>query len=77
MSDLLKDLLKSGEAAVFDSLDEFMAAAKAKGYSDEEIEEALADFDGFPLDDDDLEEVAGGLIMPRPCSSQNLGNFRR
>ena len=77
MSDLLKDLLKSGEPAVFDSLDEFMAAAKAKGYSDEEIEEALADFDGFPLDDDDLEEVAGGLNSPRPRAYQNLGDIRR
>lgn len=77
MSGLLKDLLKSGDPAVFDSLDEFMAAAKAKGYSDEEIEEALADFDGFPLDDDDLEEVAGGLASPRPLSSHNIGNYRR
>lgn len=72
MSDLLKDLLKSGDPAVFDSLDEFMAAAKAKGYSDEEIEEALADFDGFPLDDDDLEEVAGGFILPHPPLGHNI-----
>ena len=33
-------------------------------YTEEQIEKALSDFDGFPIDDDALSEIAGG--RPRP-----------
>ena len=64
MNDLFKKLIDSGKTDAFDSLDDMKKAAAEFGYTDEQVEEALNDFSGFPLDDDDLEEIAGG--RPRP-----------
>ena len=32
------------------------------GFTEEQIEEALEDIDGFPLNEDDLEDITGGII---------------
>ena len=65
MKELMKALLDAGKKDAFDSLEALTAAAKELGYTDEQINKAVADFDGFPLDDDDLEEIAGGLGVAR------------
>ncbi|MDO4332258.1 MAG: hypothetical protein Q4C58_06165 [Eubacteriales bacterium] len=63
MRELMKKLMEAGKADALNSLDEFMEAAKELGYTQEQVEEALDDFDGFPLDDDDLDEIVGGMTM--------------
>ena len=65
MKELMKKLMDAGKTGAFESMGAFLAAAKELGISQEEIDEAIANFDGFPLDDDDLDEIAGGWI-PRP-----------
>ena len=39
----------------------FRKAAKKLGYKTNEIEAAVRDFDVFPIDDDDLMAIAGGI----------------
>ena len=64
MKELMKKLMDAGKTEAFESLDAFIAAAKELGIPQEEIDEATKNFDGFPLDDGDLDEIAGGI--PRP-----------
>lgn len=71
MGDLIKKLMESGKKDAFDSVDGFLAAAKELGYSEEEIEKAMDSFDGFPLDDEELDEVAGGLPAHTPPSANS------
>ena len=59
--ELIKKLLGSGKKDALDSLDKLTEAAGELGYTSEQIEEALDSFHGFPLDDDDLGMVAGGV----------------
>ena len=68
MKELMKKLMDAGKTGAFESMEAFIAAAKDLGISQEEIDEAIANFDGFPLDDDDLDEIAGGG-PPRPSIS--------
>ena len=64
MKELFKKLLKSGSIRAFDSLDKMKKAAYEFGYTEEQVEKALNDFSGFPLDDDDLDAIAGGKPVP-------------
>ena len=64
MKELFKKLLKSGSIRAFDSLDKMKKAAYEFGYTEEQVENALNDFSGFPLDDDDLDAIAGGKPVP-------------
>lgn len=64
MKELFKKLLKSGSIEAFDSLEKMKQAAYRLGYTEEQVESALDDFSGFPLDDDDLDEVVGGRARP-------------
>lgn len=66
MKELMKKLMEAGKKDAFGSLDELIEAAKELGYTEEQIDEALDGFDGFPLDDDDLDEITGGMISVRP-----------
>lgn len=66
MKEMIKALLDAGKKDAFDSIASFTAAAKELGYADEEISKAVEDFDGFPLDDDDLDEVVGGMSSYTP-----------
>ncbi len=61
MNEILKKLIDAGRKDALDSLDDLMKAAKELGYSEKEIEGALDGFDGFPIDDDDLAEITGGM----------------
>lgn len=63
MKELMKKLMEAGKKDAFCSLDELKEAAKELGYTQEQIDEALDGFDGFPLDDDDLDEITGGLSL--------------
>ncbi len=51
---------KSTSQGIPNTVEEFKRAVKELGYSDEEIEKAIEGFDGFPLDLDELDNVAGG-----------------
>lgn len=78
MKELFKKLLDSGSVGAFDSLDNMKKAAYELGYTEEQVEDALDDFSGFPLDDDDLEEVAGGRFksLYRNCAYQKKFGLR-
>lgn len=67
MKELMKALLDAGKKDAFESLESLAAAAKELGYTEEQVSEALEDFDGFPLDDDDLAEIAGGATWAPAC----------
>ncbi|MCR4655222.1 MAG: hypothetical protein K5770_03215 [Lachnospiraceae bacterium] len=60
MKEIIKKLVEAGRAEALNSLEDFKKAAAELGYTEEQVEEALEDFDGFPLDDDDLDEITGG-----------------
>lgn len=62
MNELIKKVLASDENAL-NSLDAFVSAARKLGYSQQEIDGALDLLDDFPLDDDQLEEIAGGFFI--------------
>lgn len=70
MNELIKKVLASDENAL-NSLDAFTGAARKLGYSQQEIDAALDLLDDFPLDDDQLEEIAGGFLSYRP-SMRNI-----
>ena len=59
MNELIKKVLASDENAL-NSIDAFAGAARKLGYTQQEIDAALDQLDDFPLDDDQLEDIAGG-----------------
>ncbi len=61
MSEMLKKIYEKVGAKALDSEKAFREAAAELGYNAEEIEAAVRDFDGFPLDDDDLNDIVGGI----------------
>ena len=63
MKEIFKKLIDTGKRDVLDSLEDMTVAAKELGYTEKEIEEALEGFEGFPLDEDDLLEIIGGLAI--------------
>ena len=69
MKELFKKLLKFGDISAFDSQDKMKKAAYELGYTEEQVENALNEFSGFPLDDDDLDAIAGGRPSPS-CKNQ-------
>lgn len=64
MKELLEKLIAAGKADALKSSETLKAAAAALGYTEEEVERALAEADGLPLDDADLAEIAGGYGRP-------------
>ena len=63
--EIIRQLLENGNYEALASEENLKAALEAQGCTGEEIAETLAGFSGFPLDDDDLEAVAGGLGASR------------
>lgn len=61
MKDILKKVFAHAGADALVSARAFEEAALGLGCSPEEIAAAVRDFDGFPLDDDDLADIAGGI----------------
>ena len=62
---IIRQLLENGNYEALASEENLKATLEAQGCTAEEIAEALAGFNGFPLDDDDLDAVAGGLSASR------------
>ena len=63
--EIIRQLLENGNYEALASEGNLKAALEAQGCTPEEFAEALAGFSGFPLDDDDLDAVAGGLSASR------------
>lgn len=63
MNEIIKALMDAGCDDAFESLAAFTDAAKGLGYTEDEANKALDEFGGSPLDDDDLEGIAGGYQM--------------
>ncbi len=59
--EIVKRLLEDDNIEAFSSRENLKNALKENGLSDEEAESTLAGIEGFPLDDDDLDKIAGGL----------------
>ena len=76
MKELIKKLIDAGKPEALNSLEELKKAAGELGYTEEQVEDALEDFDGFPLDDEDLEEIAGGVHTRHSASIYNSANDR-
>ena len=66
--EIIRQLLENGNYEALASEENLKAALEAQGCTGEEIAEALAGFNGFPLDDDDLDTVAGGASTGRAIS---------
>lgn len=62
MNEMIKKVIDYDEEAL-NSLEKFIDTAKGLGYSQEEIDEALEQVEGFPLDDDMLDEITGGYAI--------------
>ena len=73
MKEILKKLIDSGKQDALNTLEEVTEAAKELGYSENEIEEALDGFDGFPLDEEDLLEITGGMGTYYGCLKNRDG----
>ena len=62
----MKQLLESGSDEALASKENMEKALKEQGCTQEEIDSVLSEFGGFPLDDEDLAAIAGGLSSVRP-----------
>lgn len=60
MKDLIKKLKEANRLDALDSLEALKKVAAELGITQEEVDEFLENFDGFPLDDDELDEIIGG-----------------
>ncbi len=60
MKELIKKLMEANRMDALDSVDAVKQAAAELGVSEDEVEEFLEGFEGFPLDDDELNEIVGG-----------------
>ena len=59
MEELIKKLADAGKLETIKSEEDLRAAAKELGYSDEDIDNFMSE---LPLDDDALEQAAGGAL---------------
>ena len=58
--------MESGSDEALASKENMEKALKEQGCTQEEIDSVLSEFGGFPLDDEDLAAIAGGLSSVRP-----------
>ncbi len=59
--EIVKRLLEDDNIEAFSSRENLKNALKENGLSDEEADSTLAGIEDFPLDDDDLETIMGGI----------------
>jgi hypothetical protein len=59
--EILKKLLEDDNIEAFSSKENLKNVLKENGLTEEEIESTLAGIKDFPLDDDDLDTITGGL----------------
>ncbi len=77
MKEIMKKLFEAGKKEAFQSIDDFVKAAKEIGYSKEEIDAAMDDYEGLPLDDESLMLVAGGAEAVNDSSVLGLNEKSR
>ena len=58
--EMLKELIDKGDIEALSSKENLEKTLNAMGCVQEEIEEVISEFKGFPLDDEDLMAVTGG-----------------
>ena len=63
MTELVKKLLEKGQTHAFESVELFTEASQKLGYGKEEIAEALEMIGKFPIEDETLAHVAGGMVL--------------
>ncbi len=68
--EILKKLLENDDIEAFSSKENMMKALKENGLSDEEAESTLAGVSDFPLDDDDLDLITGGVGVAHPYATR-------
>lgn len=71
MDELIKKLQDAGKEDALQTEDALRNAMKELGYSDEEINGAVSEID-FPLDENELEEVAGGRAALKTVYKQSV-----
>ena len=69
VQEIMKQLMENKDQEAFSSEENLRKTLGERGCSPEEIDEVLAGFDGFPLDDDDLEAASGGASF-RPITEE-------
>ena len=65
--EILKKLLENDDIETFSSKESLVNVLKENGVPDDEIESTLSGIEEFPLDDEDLDIITGGLGANR-CS---------
>ncbi|MEN6326440.1 MAG: hypothetical protein ABFD18_09595 [Syntrophomonas sp.] len=74
MKEMLKKIIDKFGNKALASAKAFEEAAAGLGYDQEQITAVVRDFDGFPLDDDDLMDVAGGIGGQNNYMNSTVGN---
>ena len=59
--EILKKLLENDNIEAFSSKESLTKVLKENGVAEDEIESTLAGIEDFPLDDEDLDIITGGL----------------
>ncbi len=66
-NEIIKQLIDNGDVDTLSSKENLEKALSEHGCTKEEVDEALAGFKGFPLDDDDLMAIVGGKSISAPA----------
>jgi hypothetical protein len=76
--EIVKKLLEDDNIEAFSSKESLKNALKENGLTDDEAESTLAGIDDFPLDDDDLDLITGGLGVGVPSYRRvaDVGSLR-
>ncbi len=71
--EVLKKLLENDDIEAFSSKESLVKVLKDNGVADDEIESTLAGIEDFPLDDEDLDTITGGLGRPIGARKSDVG----
>ena len=74
MKELIQKLKETNRLEALDSLESLQKAAGELGFTEEDVMKFMEDFKGFPLDDDDVEEITGEIGAP-PASRVKRGSM--
>ena len=74
MKEMMKRIIDRVGTKALISAKAFEEAAAELGYNKEEIAAAMQHFDGFPLDDDDLMDVVGGIGGQNNYANTTIGH---
>ena len=70
--EIMKQLLDNEDYEAISSEENLRKALGERGCDPEEIDGLLAGFNGFPLDDDDLDAAAGGSSVSNPAFRRDI-----